>query len=59
MEKPEIKRTVYDGEEIILFEAKKLVKPSGTGGHVILPKNLINKYVKIIYKKEKKGKKKK
>jgi len=59
MEKPEIKRTVYDGEEIILFEAKKLVNPSGTGGHVILPKKLVNKYVKIIYKKERKGKKKK
>ncbi len=58
MEKPEIKSTVYRGDEIVEFKAEKLVKPSGASGHVILPRKLIDKYVRITYKKEKLEKKK-
>lgn len=48
--KPRIVRELSKrGDEILKMTVKDVVKEYGSGGHVILPKNLVGKYVIIIY----------
>jgi len=42
-------RTIYEGDKIKKLIAIKVVKKAGNSGHVILPKELIGKEVKIQY----------
>ena len=43
-----------EGKKIIEYQMKKLVTKIGTGGHVVLPKDLVGKYVEVYYLEEKK-----
>ena len=47
--KPEITRIVREKTRIVEFEATKLVTKIGTGAHVLLPKELIGKIIKINF----------
>ena len=45
-------RMQTDEKGIIYLETIKLVKKVGKGGHVMLPKELIGKEVKVIYRRK-------
>jgi putative transposon-encoded protein len=46
-----IKKTNKDGE-LNYFKATKKIKKIGSGGYVLLPKELIGQYLKMEWKKE-------
>ena len=50
-DKKEITRSSYDMDGLRELMAKKKVKKMGNGGYILLPKELIGKYVEVIYKK--------
>jgi len=53
MERPEITKIVRnEKDEIIIFETIKKAKKIGGGCHVVLPKDLQGKMVRIIYEKK-------
>ena len=41
----------YIDRELVIYKEVKEVKKSGTGGSVVLPKELVGKMVRIIYEK--------
>ena len=51
-DKPQIIREVTEGDELIIYEAVKIAKKLGGTAYVSIPVSLLNKRVKIIYKKE-------
>ena len=57
-EKPNITRSIRnDKNELIIFEVLKTTTKIGTGCHVVLPRDLKGKRVRVIYEKENDGKK--
>ncbi len=51
MKKGEFTHTVWEGEELVSFNATKEVKKHGNSAYIILPKEMIGKKVKITYEK--------
>jgi len=52
--KPKITYSKKEGNKIVLFETTKTATAIGDGSHIILPKELIGKDIKIFYKEESK-----
>lgn len=53
----DIERLVMEKGKVVEFFARKYVKKIGTGCHVTLPRELLNKRVNVIFKEESDGKK--
>jgi len=49
-QKPEISSIQYnEKDEIVYFNSTKKVMKIGTGAHILLPRELVDKTVRIIY----------